>query len=189
MDKQLLSVAVVGHANTGKTSLIRTLLRDASFGQIADKAGTTRHVEGAEIRVDNNQSLVIYDTPGLEDSINLLSVLDAEPSIEYQDGIDRLLAFIKRENDFPELNQELKVLKALLSNDILFYVIDVREPILGKYRDELKILSYAAKPIIPVLNFIEAGQENINAWQTQLARLNLHAFVSFDSVVLGFQMS
>ena len=186
MDKQLLSVAVVGHANTGKTSLIRTLLRDASFGQIADKAGTTRHVEGAEIRVDNNQSMVIYDTPGLEDSINLLSVLDADPAIEYQDGIDRLLAFIKRENEFPELNQELKVLKALLSNDILFYVIDVREPILGKYRDELKILSYAAKPIIPVLNFIEAGQENISAWQTQLARLNLHAFVSFDSVVFRF---
>ena len=186
MDKQLLSVAVVGHANTGKTSLIRTLLRDASFGEIADKAGTTRHVEGAEIRVDNNQSMVIYDTPGLEDSINLLSVIDEDVSIKHQDGIDRLLAFIQRESEFPELNQELKVLKALLSNDILFYVIDVREPILGKYRDELKILSYAAKPIIPVLNFIEAGNENINAWQTQLARLNLHAFVRFDSVVFQF---
>ena len=62
----------------------------------------------------------------------------------------------------------------------------MREPILGKYRDELKILSYAAKPIIPVLNFIEAGNENINAWQTQLARLNLHAFVRFDSVVFQF---
>lgn len=186
MDKQLLSVAVIGHANTGKTSLIRTLLRDASFGEIADKAGTTRHVEGAEIRVDDNQSLVIYDTPGLEDSIHLLNVIDQETTTEHQDGIDRLLAFIKREQHFPELNQELKVLKALLSNDIIFYVIDVREPILGKYRDELKILSYAAKPIIPVLNFIDADEANVDAWQTQLARLNLHAFVSFDSVVFRF---
>ena len=113
-------------------------------------------------------------------------MIDEDVSIKHQDGIDRLLAFIQRESEFPELNQELKVLKALLSNDILFYVIDVREPILGKYRDELKILSYAAKPIIPVLNFIEAGNENINAWQTQLARLNLHAFVRFDSVVFQF---
>jgi len=186
MDKKLLSVAVVGHANTGKTSLIRTLLRDSSFGQIADKAGTTRHVEGAEIRVDDNQSLVIYDTPGLEDSMHLLTVIDAEDDVHHKDGIDRLLAFIKKEQQFPELNQELKVLKALLSNDIIFYVIDVREPILGKYRDELKILSYAAKPIIPVLNFINAEGADVEAWQTQLARLNLHAFVSFDSVVFRF---
>jgi GTPase Era involved in 16S rRNA processing len=186
MDKQLLSVAVVGHANTGKTSLIRTLLRDSNFGEIADKAGTTRHVEGAEIRVDNNQSLVIYDTPGLEDSINLLAVIDAENNTVHSDGIDRLLAFIKQEHQFPELSQELKVLKALLSNDIIFYVVDVREPILGKYKDELKILSYAAKPIIPVLNFINAEGADVEGWQTQLARLNLHAFVSFDSVVFRF---
>ncbi|TEW52222.1 GTPase/DUF3482 domain-containing protein [Psychromonas algicola] len=190
MNKHLLSVAVVGHANTGKTSLIRTLLRDASFGDIADKAGTTRHVEGAEIRIDDNHNLVIYDTPGLEDSIHLLSLLDSDfaklSSAGYEDGIDRLLAFIQREHEFPELDQEIKVLKALLSNDLIFYVIDVREPILGKYRDELKILSYAAKPIIPVLNFIEAGEANISVWQAQLARLNLHAFVSFDSVVFRF---
>jgi len=190
MNKHLLSVAVVGHANTGKTSLIRTLLRDASFGSIADKAGTTRHVEGAEIRIDEHHNLVIYDTPGLEDSIHLLSLLDSNfanlSSTGYEDGIDRLLAFIQRKDDFPELEQEIKVLKALLSNDLIFYVIDVREPILGKYRDELKILSYAAKPIIPVLNFIEAGEANIGIWQTQLARLNLHAFVNFDSVVFKF---
>lgn len=186
MDKQLLSVAVVGHANTGKTSLIRTLLRDASFGEIDDQAGTTRHVEGAEIRIEDEQNIIIYDTPGLEDSIQLLSTLDNPPFNEHLDGIDRLLAFIKKEQDYPLLQQEIKVLKALLSNDVIFYVIDVREPILGKYRDELKILSYAAKPIIPVLNFIEQGKENINTWQEQLARLNLHAMVSFDSVLFRF---
>ncbi|WP_413691966.1 GTPase domain-containing protein [Psychromonas sp. KJ10-2] len=99
MNKALLSVAVVGHANTGKTSLIRTLLRDASFGEIADKAGTTRHVEGAEIRVDNSQNLVIYDTPGLEDSIYLLQVIDG--ASQQYDGVDRLLSFIENEKNFP----------------------------------------------------------------------------------------
>jgi len=189
MDKQLLSIAVVGHANTGKTSLIRTLLRDASFGEIANKAGTTRHVEGAHIRIAGDQNMVIYDTPGLEDSLHLLALIDQQTLPEngtYIDGIDRLFAFIQQEDQFPELNQEIKVLKALLSNDLIFYVIDVREPVLGKYRDELKILSYAAKPIIPVLNFIEDEFAEIETWKAQLARLNLHAFVSFDSVVFRF---
>lgn len=45
----LLEIAVVGHTNTGKTSLIRTLLRSTSFGRVDDAAGTTRHVERATI--------------------------------------------------------------------------------------------------------------------------------------------
>lgn len=42
--KQGVSVAVVGHTNAGKTSLMRTLLRDSHFGNVANTAGTTRHV-------------------------------------------------------------------------------------------------------------------------------------------------
>ena len=39
MSENRLSVAVVGHANAGKTSLVRTLLRDTEFGEVADQAG------------------------------------------------------------------------------------------------------------------------------------------------------
>ena len=44
-----LQLAVVGHTNTGKTSLMRTLLRDAAFGEVKNAAATTRHVETAGI--------------------------------------------------------------------------------------------------------------------------------------------
>ncbi|MEK6736942.1 MAG: GTPase, partial [Pseudomonadota bacterium] len=47
--RSLLNIAVVGHTNTGKTSLIRTMLRSTEFGMIEDAAGTTRHVEQATI--------------------------------------------------------------------------------------------------------------------------------------------
>ena len=53
----LLNVSVVGHTNTGKTSLIRTLLRSTQFGIIEDAAGTTRHVEQATLAVDNQPIL------------------------------------------------------------------------------------------------------------------------------------
>ena len=42
-----VQVAVVGHTNTGKTSLLRTLLRDVSFGEVADRPAVTRVVERA----------------------------------------------------------------------------------------------------------------------------------------------
>ena len=50
---EILRVAVVGHTNTGKTSLLRTLARDVAFGEVSDAAGTTRHVEGLRLLADN----------------------------------------------------------------------------------------------------------------------------------------
>jgi hypothetical protein len=181
-----LSVAVVGHANAGKTSLMRTLLRDSEFGEVADQAGTTRHVEGGALLIDKSKRLALFDTPGLEDSIALLSILSDYFPTENVDGIERLQYFLTHLSNYPELQQEAKVLRALLNNDLIFYVIDLREPILGKYHDELRILSYAAKPVIPVLNFTQQGQENVQLWKDQLARLNFHAYVSFDNVHFKF---
>ena len=186
MNKNGLSVAVVGHANAGKTSLMRTLLRDPEFGDVADQAGTTRHVEGSALAIDDTSSLALFDTPGLEDSMRLLHILSGYFAGQSVDGIERLHYFLAHLSDYPELEQEAKVLRALLSNDLIFYVIDLREPVLGKYRDELQILSYAAKPIIPVLNFTRQGNVNLAQWKTQLARLNFHAFVAFDNVHFKF---
>lgn len=187
MNDKGLSVAVVGHANAGKTSLIRTLLRNPDFGEVADQAGTTRHVEGGVVNIDDSADLTLFDTPGLEDSIGLFAILNAYFKNQSVDGLDRLHYFLAHLSDYPELEQEAKILRALLNNDLIFYVIDLREPILGKYRDELQILTYSAKPIIPVLNFTEAGHVNIEQWKKQLARLNFHAYVSFDNV--NFQFS
>ncbi|ABM05177.1 GTP-binding protein, HSR1-related protein [Psychromonas ingrahamii 37] len=186
MNKKGLSVAVVGHANAGKTSLMRTLLRDPEFGEVADQAGTTRHIEGGALLIDDTNSLALFDTPGLEDSMRLHHILSGYFTDQSVDGIERLHHFLARQSEYPELEQEAKVLRTLLSNDLIFYVVDLREPILGKYRDELQILSYAAKPVIPVLNFTEAGATNLEQWKKQLARLNFHAFVSFDNVHFKF---
>ncbi|MCW8994460.1 MAG: GTPase/DUF3482 domain-containing protein [Psychromonas sp.] len=186
MKQNSLSVAVVGHANAGKTSLIRTLLRDSEFGDVADQAGTTRHVEGSAIAIDDSNSLALFDTPGLEDSMRLFHILSGYFTGQRVDGIERLQYFLAHLCDYPDLEQEAKVVRALLSNDLLFYVIDLREPVLGKYRDELQILSYAAKPIIPVLNFTKQGEANLAQWKAQLARLNFHAFVAFDNVHFNF---
>ena len=186
MNRKGLSVAVVGHANAGKTSLIRTLLRDSNFGEVADQAGTTRHVEGSALEIDEDNSLSLFDTPGLEDSMRLFHVLSHYFEGQDVDGIERLEYFLAHLTDYPEFDQEAKVLNTLLSNDLIFYVIDLREPVLGKYRDELQILSYASKPIIPVLNFSQQKNANLEEWKSQLARLNFHAFVDFDNVHFKF---
>ena len=77
MQNNLLSLAVVGHTNTGKTSLLRTLLRDGAFGEVADAPSTTRHVERSAVSDGPDTLVYLYDTPGLEDAGGLLDWLES----------------------------------------------------------------------------------------------------------------
>lgn len=178
-----LKLAVVGHTNTGKTSLLRTLLHDADFGEVANAPATTRHVEGAMLRIDELK-LQWYDTPGIEDSISLLDYLE---QLQQQEG--RRLdgpAILERFLDSPEsqgrFEQEARVLRQLLLCDAGLYVVDVREPVRSKHRDELAILARCGRPIIPVLNFLHSPDNFSEQWKEVLSRLGLHLIIEFDTV-------
>ncbi|MGJ0534801.1 MAG: GTPase/DUF3482 domain-containing protein [Methylocystis sp.] len=180
---QPLKLAVVGHTNVGKTSLLRTLTRDVGFGEVSHSPSTTRHVEGARLSVDGQALLELYDTPGLEDAIALLDYLERlDRPGERLDGPARLARFLDASEARQRFEQEAKVLRQLLASDAGLYVIDAREPVLAKYRDELAVLAMAGRPLLPVLNFVAAGQHREDDWREALARLGLHARVAFDTV-------
>ena len=175
-----LSLVVVGHTNTGKTSLMRTLLRDSTFGEVKNAAATTRHVEQAII----GDNVCLYDTPGLEDAGGVLDWLEGNTSNQ-QDGIDRIQHFLAHEVAHNEFSQEAKVLRQLIASDTALYVVDAREPVLPKYKDELTVLSWCAKPVMPIFNFTQ-GQD-LSDWHTMLARRHLHVYHSFDTVAFDFE--
>ena len=178
-----LKLAVVGHTNVGKTSLLRTLTRDVGFGEVSHRPSTTRHVEGARLSVDGEPLLELYDTPGLEDAIALLDYLERlERPGERLDGPARLERFLQGSEARQRFEQEAKVLRQLLASDAGLYVIDAREPVLAKYRDELEVLAGCGKPLLPVLNFVASSDHREPDWREALARLGLHALVRFDSV-------
>ncbi|QEY23318.1 GTPase/DUF3482 domain-containing protein [Neisseria animalis] len=179
-----LSLAVVGHTNTGKTSLLRTLLRDGAFGEVKNAPATTRHVEEAAVS-DGGETLVrLYDTPGLEDAGGVLDWLETNTSAR-EDGIERLHRFLDSEEAASDFNQEAKVLRQLMQSDMALYVVDAREPVLAKYKDELTVLSWCAKPVMPVFNF--TGGQDLGAWAEMLARRTLHVYSSFDTVAFDFE--
>ncbi|WP_439857440.1 GTPase/DUF3482 domain-containing protein [Pseudomonas syringae] len=178
-----IKLAVVGHTNVGKTSLLRTLTGDVSFGEVSHRPSTTRHVEGARLSVDGEALVELYDTPGLEDAIALLDYLERlDRPGERLDGPARLTRFLEGSEARQRFEQEAKVMRQLLDSDAGLYVIDAREPVLAKYRDELAVLASCGKPLLPVLNFVSAQQHREPEWREALSRLGLHALVRFDSV-------
>ena len=185
----LLNIAVVGHTNTGKTSLIRTMLRSTDFGRIEDAAGTTRHVERATIYAGSEAILNLHDTPGIEDAHGLskrLKNYDTQNKSRTS-PVETLESFVNSVSVSDALEQEAKVVRQVLHSDVLLYIIDVREPILEKYFIELEILSKAMKPIIPVFNFIAGHKDELAAWRKKLATINIHASLEFDTVAFSFE--
>lgn len=130
--------------------------------------------------------LRLLDTPGFEDSIALLQCIEDEDDSGRRLGIDQLEAFLQTSMARGTFAQEAKVIRQLLECHLIIYVIDAREPVLGKYQDELRILSLSAKPVIPLLNFVADANNQEAQWRSLLAKLNLHTVIAFDSVAYDF---
>jgi hypothetical protein len=177
-------IAVVGHTNTGKTSLLRTLIRDTGFGEVSSRPSTTRHVEGARLIADGEVLAELYDTPGMEDPIALLETIEAIAASDGErlDGPARIARFLATPEAGARFEQEAKVLRQLLTSDAAFYVIDARDPLLAKHRDELAVLGSCGVPLLPVLNFVRDPAADEGIWREALARLGLHAVVRYDTV-------
>lgn len=175
-----INMAVVGHTNAGKTSLLRTLTRRVNFGEVSDRPGTTRHVEAIGLDVGGRTVMRYFDTPGLEDSVALQYHL--KQMGEALTPPQRVAALLEGPEARGVFEQEAKVLRQMLSADAAIYVIDCREPVLPKYRSEIEVLNACARPIMPVLNFVRSEHSREPEWREVLAAYGLHAAVSFDAV-------
>ncbi|WP_018905659.1 GTPase/DUF3482 domain-containing protein [Variovorax paradoxus] len=177
---QAIRIAVVGHTNAGKTSLLRTLTRRANFGEVSQRPGTTRHVESVDLEVNGQAAVRFFDTPGLEDAVALrehLAGLDGAQATPPE----RIRLFLQGPEAHGVFEQEAKVLRTMQDIDAAFLVIDVREPVLPKFRDEIELLNSCARPVLPVLNFVRDAASRETDWKELLSAYGLHVQVRFDA--------
>ncbi len=180
-----LRLAVVGHANTGKTSILQTLLRRRDFGVVSPRGGTTRAVEAGDVRDASGTIATILDTPGIEDSLRLRDAIESQRRDRHDDPrtlLDRFLASESARDD-DDLGLEAASIRAALDADILLYAIDAREEPKPRHLDELAVLAATARPVVPVLNFTARPEADGPRWRDACARQGLHATVAFDAVV------
>lgn len=178
-------IAVVGHTNTGKTSLLRTLARDPRFGEVDDRPATTQSVQAIDLLDADGVAIRLFDTPGLEDALSLAALLHKEMA-PGDDPVPHIRRFVEGDHGNGRFEQEARVLRQMLHSDAALYVIDAREPVLPKHRAELRLLAECGRPILPLLNFVAVDGANPDAWRSQLAHSGLHWVTAFDTVVFDF---
>ncbi|MHC4217835.1 MAG: DUF3482 domain-containing protein [Planctomycetota bacterium] len=150
---------------------------------MSPRPATTRHVEGTALLLAGHKVLELYDTPGLEDSIGLLDHLDGLAK-RRDEKLDVIHKFLESRPARKRFAQEAKAIRQVLGSDAALYVIDARDRVLGKHRDELEILARCATPVIPVLNFTADSEAKVPLWRDQMAMVNMHVVAEFDTVVL-----
>lgn len=182
MNVRRLKIAVVGHTNTGKTSLVRTLTHNRAFGEVRDQGGTTRTIVSGELVADSSARIELFDSPGLENAPELIDWLDRQPG-DRHDGPARIQRLVEDPSAAQRFDHEARVLELMLDVDVALYVIDAREPVLEKYQDELAILGLCARPIVAVLNFTASPGSRELEWRDALARVQLHTVLAFDAAV------
>ncbi|MEE2680889.1 MAG: DUF3482 domain-containing protein [Planctomycetota bacterium] len=179
----MLQVAVVGHTNAGKTSLMRTLARDQSFGAVSPSPATTTEVASVKLQAGGEELADFRDTPGLEDPIGLLEFIDDLRTDRRDDGPSLIERFLGTPEAGGIFAGEAKALRQARIADIVLYVVDARDRVLPRHSDELELLARCGRPVLPVMNFIADESTRGEAWRDALARLGLHATTGFDTVV------
>ena len=179
----ILMVAVVGHTNAGKTSLMRTLSRDAGFGAVSPSPATTTEVESVKLLASGRAVAEFRDTPGLEDPIGLLEFIDGLRTDRRDDGPSLIERFLGRSEAEGPFTGEAKALRQARIADLVLYVLDARDPVLPRHTDELELLARCGRPVLPVMNFVVDEGSRTEEWRDALARLGLHATATFDTVV------
>jgi GTPase SAR1 family protein len=174
-----LKVAVVGHSNVGKTSLVAALTRDASL-EVREEAGTTRSHYTRAFVLGGEPVIAFVDTPGFETAGRINRWLDEAAEADGADGrtlLERFLADADTDDGFRE---EKEALRGALEADVLAYVADVTRDPSGQQRQEVRLLRRAGVPIIAVLNVL-AEDDRREAWTDLLRRESVDTVVPLDA--------
>ncbi len=183
MEPHKLKLAVVGHTNVGKTSLLRTLIHSTSFGTVSNRPATTRHAEAIPLDLGEGLSFELIDTPGFEDSSGLLDLILSLQHDAREPGAEILQRFLENPAADGEFAQEAKAIRQMLLCDLMLLVIDAREPVLGKYVDEFRLLGRLGKPCVVVLNFTAKATADTVRWRAAAQQAGLYNVTAFDTVV------
>ena len=145
-------LSLISHTNAGKTTLLRTLLRQ-DIGEIGDRAHVTVESKPYEmIRTEDDSSVLeLWDTPGF--GANLAKL--ASRLRRQKNPIGWIMHQVWDRRKDPSLFYSQEALRNVQNQaDVVLYVIDMsQKPEQVGYVDaEMEVLSLLDKPIIAVLN-------------------------------------
>lgn len=173
-----ISLSLVSHTNVGKTTLMRTLLRE-DVGEVADRPHVTEAAQAGVLAETQEGDLMrLWDTPGLGDSARLLKRLRASGN-----PIGWVLSQVwDRFADRPLFSSQQALKNVREEADVVLYLVNAAEdPASAAYVPiELEILGWIGRPVILLLN--QAGPVRPRDEEAREEEAWKHALAAFREI-------
>ncbi|MBK1706491.1 GTPase/DUF3482 domain-containing protein [Halochromatium glycolicum] len=169
MAKPIPTLAIVGHPNAGKSSVVATLTENDRIA-IDKRAGTTTRSDIYPVVIDGRTVLRFIDTPGFQNPTDILEWFQHHP----EEG-DLASAFLAEHGDDRLFSHDCALLKPIAEGAGIILVVDGSKRIKEKDRTEMELLRLTGRPRMAILNNLTANDKHMAAWQDALNK-------SFNSV-------
>lgn len=164
-------LAVVGHPNKGKSSLVATLAEDDSVA-ISPTPGTTLRTRAYPMRADGRLLYTLVDTPGFQRARQVLGWLEERAASTDATAADRprlVAEFLRERGHAQRYPDECELLRPLVEGAGIIYVVDGGVPYGPEYEAEMEILRWTGRPSLAVINPI-GSRDHIAEWQVALGQ-------------------
>ncbi|MFP4061916.1 MAG: GTPase/DUF3482 domain-containing protein [Halochromatium sp.] len=169
MDAQIPTLAIVGHPNAGKSSVVATLTENDRIA-IDKRAGTTTRSDQYPVEIDGKTVLRFVDTPGFQNPTDILEWFQQHPS-----DTDLARAFVEAHRHDHLYSHDCALMKPIAEGAGIILVVDGSKRIKEKDRTEMELLRLTGRPRMAIFNNLSANDKYIAAWQDALNK-------SFNSV-------
>lgn len=158
-------IAIMGHPNEGKSSVLSTLAEDDSV-RVSPIPGETTHCRSFPVIIDGREVLRFIDTPGFQNPGRVLSELR-----RLAGQGDRIVRqFREYARAIPELRDDCELLLPVERGASIIYVVDGSRPVRNVDREEMEILRLTGQPRMAVINCKDRREEYLQDWKEEFRR-------------------
>ncbi len=159
------TLAVVGHPNKGKSSIVATLAEDERVA-IGTTPGTTRRADPHTLTIDGEPQYVLVDTPGFQRARAVLDWLEARAA-RASERSECVAAFVDEHRDDARFRDECELLTPIVDGAGILYVVDGTKPYGAEYELEMQILQWTGRPRLALINMI-GDDDHSQEWRRAL---------------------
>jgi len=179
---EILSIAVVGHPNEGKSSVVSTLTERDDI-RVSATPGETEYSVEYTVELDGSALISFLDTPGFQVPKKTLKWLSRRPSDD--DAQTLAVAFSRDFSGRPAFVHDCRILDAVAAAHGVLYIIDAGKPMGPDDFAEMEILRRLGKTRMAILNSKSDDSEYLEQWKAALNR-HFNAVRRFNALEAAF---
>ena len=164
MAAKIPQLAIMGHPNAGKSSVVATLTENDRIA-IDKRAGTTTTSDVYPVVIDGRTVIEFIDTPGFQNPNAILEWFQT-----HEDTPDLARAFVNAFRGDPLYSHDCALLEPVAEGAGIILVVDGSKRIKEKDRVEIELLRLTARPRMAILNNLTSQDRYMGQWQDALSK-------------------